>query len=58
MKTIAAIIFGRLENHMFQYAFVRALVHSRIEETEIVFNFKRVVMSGKSADGFENALQY
>jgi hypothetical protein len=33
MKTIAAIIFGRLENHMFQYAFVRALVHSRIEST-------------------------
>lgn len=55
---IGSYMSGRLGNQMFQYAFVRALMHSHTEETEIVFNFKRVMMAGKSTDGFEDALQY
>jgi tellurite resistance-related uncharacterized protein len=58
MKRIAAVISGRLGNQMFQYAFVRALMHLQTEDTEIVFNFKRVLMAGKSSDGFEDSLRY
>lgn len=58
MKVVCSYLSGRMGNQMFVYAFSKALKIAQGEDSQLVFNFKRVIRQGKESDGFEDALKY